>query len=411
MAIFRRKSVEPEVKSAPCDSNIDIFKALIEGANQGASAHSFAYRTNPYIFKAVSVRATAVSTPDLVLTDSEGNAIEDRNHPLYKLLTRPNPRQGWHELMYSVESELAMHGIAYIYVERAGNNVRHLHVLPAERVTPQQSTNWLTPVAFYDVNMGSETKRVLPSDMITICPQYQEDGYTPVSPVDAAMDAIVNQRKAREWNSAMMDNGGRPLTAVLIPEKLTSASYQEFAARYRSTMQGSSNAGTTAILDGNKQITSIGMSAVDLDFTNGMVSTAREIAIAMNVPPELLADSANKTYSNAQEANREFSMHTVVPELVRICATLTRRLAVPYGDVVISYDKEMVEGLTEDKTALITALTGCNYLTVNEKRALLSYDPVDDGDTVLTNAGLIPLSDVMLDTDESDQTDPFNDDL
>lgn len=411
MAIFKRKSTEIDTKSVPCDSNFDVLRAIAEGSNQGATAHSTAFCTNPYIYKAVTVRATAVSTPDLILTDSEGNAQGDRNHPLYKLLTHPNARQGWHEMMYDIEVELALHGVAYIYIERSGNNVRHLHVIPAERVTPQQSTNWLTPVAYYDVNFGNETRRVLPSDMIAICPKYQQDGFSPISPVDSAMDAIENQRKAREWNSSMMDNGGRPLTAVMIPDKLTSATYHEFANRYRSTMQGAHNAGATAILDGGKTIQSIGMSALDLDFNAGMVSTAREIAIAMNVPPELLGDSNNKTYSNAQEANREFSTHTVVPELVRICATLTRRLAVPYGDVVITYDREMVEGLTEDKTALIGALTSCNFLTPNEKRALLSYEPVDDGDTVLTTAGLIPLSDVMLDTDESDQTDPFSDDL
>lgn len=404
MAIFKRKAVEQEVKSC---NPADIFIPIHDLLGRGPAEHSKAYETNSYIRKAVDIRASSVSAPDLILLDMDGNAVEDRNHPLRILLEHPNRQQDWHGLMYQIESELALHGIAYVYIENSNGRIKSLRVIPAERVTPQPSSDWLNPTAYYDLNLGTN-RRVLPSDMIAICRRYKEDNITPFSPVDACADAIETQRQAREWNVSLLANSGCPSMAVMVPDKLTQEQFTSFSGRLRANFTGSKKAGSTMVLDGGKSVQMYGMSAVDLDYNAGLTQTAKEIAIAMSVPPELLGDSANKTYSNAQEASREFALNLIIPELKLITSMLTARLCPTYDGISIGYDNEAVEGMTDDKTALMSALTSADYLTTNEKRAYLGFGSVENGDTVMMTAGKLPMEDIFLDTDETQPDDGDN---
>ena len=54
----------------------------------------------------------------------------------------------------------------------------------------------------------------------------------------------------------------------------------------------------------------------DLDVINAKHASAREIALALGVPPMLLGIPGDTTFSNYQEANCNFWRTTVIPESV-----------------------------------------------------------------------------------------------
>lgn len=405
MAILS-KLFRTEQKSCPPTGNpVDIIQSIIEGHTNGASFHSRAYQTNPVVRRAVDLRSMAVGTPEIVLTDTDGTPIEDRNHPLLKLLKHPNPYQSGRQFIHDIEHQLALHGGAYILVSRTGNTINDLRVIPAERVTPQQSTNYLTPIAFFDLNLGNENRRVLPSDMIFIHGTLDEDGITPVSPIDACADPIRTFSEAEDWNRNLLNNGGKPMSVVTIPDKLNAQTYQEFAARYRATMQGTNNAGSTAILDGGKQLSVVGMSAVDLDYNNGLNQITMYICMALGVSPEVVGSSVNACYNTVSESMTSFVTKTVVPELELIYDTLTAYLCKPYPEIIITYDREQLEGINVRPT-INEVMTASTILTVNELRGKLSYPPVDGGDVILTSMSSVPLSEVL---DPPEPNEDFDD--
>ena len=55
----------------------------------------------------------------------------------------------------------------------------------------------------------------------------------------------------------------------------------------------------------------------DMDFIEAKNSAAREIALALGVPPMLLGIPGDNTYSNYQEAQRTFWRQTVLPLVTR----------------------------------------------------------------------------------------------
>lgn len=404
MAIFSRK--KEEVKSSePKDE--DLISAII-GAGPGngprgltssySSQVSEGLRANPYIARCVELRANAVSSLDPILLDGEGNAIEDHDHPLARLLRRPSPRTTWRDMIHQAESHLALNGNAYIWVVRTILGAESLHVIPPGAVTAMASNDLLEPVRYWDVNLGSRRVRVDPADMIHLHTLTDADGFTGISPLDSASLSVDAQTEARVWNASLMRNGAKPSAVVYVPETMTPSSFQSFKARLSAMFSGGRNAGKTMILDGGKTIQFDGFNARDMDYSAGITLTAREICLALGVPPELAGDSANKTYSNAQEAHKEFAINTIEPLAVQLFDALTRALCRPGDEVVsIGYDSAQIEGMKQDESALIAALTACDFLSDNEKRARLSYGAIPDGDVILTGMGKVPRSEIVSD--------------
>jgi HK97 family phage portal protein len=270
--------------------------------------------------------------------------------------------------------------------------------MPPSAVSAFPSGNIINPVARWQIILGTQTVQVEPSEVIHIYGPLKTDGYTGISPLDSASQSVDAQTEARIWNTSMMRNGAKPSMTVTTPDEMTPTRFQAFKAKLNASFAGGRNAGRIMLLDGGKTATYDGFSAKDMDYSAGITLTAREICLALGVPPELAGDSANKTYANAQEAHREFAINTVAPIANQYFEALSGALCVE-GDIVarIGFDASQIEGMKSDESALISALTACDFLSDNEKRARLSYDSIPDGDIILTGMGKVPRSEIVSD--------------
>jgi hypothetical protein len=118
----------------------------------------------------------------------------------------------------------------------------------------------------------------------------------------------------------------------------------------------------------------------DLDFMEAKNSAAREIALAIGVPPMLLGIPGDNTYANYQEANRAFWRQTVLPLVARTARALTGWLAPAYGaHLRLSPDLDQVEALAPEREALWARMERTSFLTDAEKRAAVGYGPKQEG--------------------------------
>lgn len=104
---------------------------------------------------------------------------------------------------------------------------------------------------------------------------------------------------------------------------------------------------------------------------------AREIALALGVPPMLLGIPGDNTYSNYQEAQRAFWRTTVLPLVARMTEAFSAWLSPGYGGgLEFRPDLDQVEGLSGEREALWARLDKATFLTVDEKRAAVGYAPL-----------------------------------
>jgi phage portal protein BeeE len=134
----------------------------------------------------------------------------------------------------------------------------------------------------------------------------------------------------------------------------------------------------------------------DMDFIAAKHVAAREVALALGVPPMLLGIPGDNTYSNYAEAS--FWRQTVLPLVSRTAKALSGWLAPAFagdgsvaraGDAVpleLRPDLDAVEALSTEREALWERVRRSDFLTVNEKRAAVGYGAIDGGDQLVSSA-------------------------
>ena len=113
-----------------------------------------------------------------------------------------------------------------------------------------------------------------------------------------------------------------------------------------------------------------------MDFIEAKNAAAREIALAIGVPPMLLGIPGDNTYSNYQEATRAFWRQTVLPLVNRTAKGLSGWLGPAFGGgLELKPNLDDVEALTFEREALWRRLEAVSFLSRDEKREAAGYPP------------------------------------
>jgi HK97 family phage portal protein len=335
-----------------------------------------------------AVKLVAENAAAVTFLVYEGTAVRDA-HPLLDLLARPNPRQEGAGFLEAVCSHLLIAGNAYVEAVTIEGAVRELHALRPDRMRVVPGPDgW--PEA-YDYVIGARTVRFdqqAPLPPILHLSQFHPlDDHYGLASLEAAAVAVDTHNSAAKWNKALLDNAARPSGALVYsgPEGavLTDNQFERLKTELEQQYQGTLNAGRPLLLEGGLDWKSMSLSPKDMDFLEAKHNAAREIALAFGVPPMLLGIPGDNTYSNYQEANRVFWRQTVLPFASRVGSALTQWLAPAFGrDIRLEVDTDAIPALAADRAALWEQVTKAPFLTLNEKRAMTGFAPVEGGDRI-----------------------------
>jgi HK97 family phage portal protein len=349
-------------------------------AKEGFAGNAIGYRCVRMISEA------AASVP-LLLYEGER---EHAAHPLLDLLARPNPfedGQSWSESIYG---QLLVTGNAFLEAVAVNGAVRELYVLRTDRmkIVPGLS-GW--PEAF-DYTVGGSTIRFRQEQVDGVRPILHLKLYNPtcdhygLSPFAAAARGIDILNEADAWNKALLDNSARPSGALVYRStegggNLTEDQFNRLKQELEQSYQGAANAGRPLVLEGGLDWKQMGYSPKDMEYIETKHEAAREVALAFGVPPMLLGIPGDNTYANYAEANRTFWRQAVLPILSRTAKALTGWLAPAFGSSLsIAFDTDSIAALSVEREALWQRLQQSSFLTVNEKRAAIGYEPLPQGD-------------------------------
>jgi HK97 family phage portal protein len=334
-----------------------------------------------------SVRLIAENAASCAFLLYEG-AQERDDHPLLRLITRPNARQDGASFFEALYAHMLLAGNAYVEAVALGGEVRELYALRPDRmkVVPG-SDGWAEA---YDYSVGGRSVRfdqaatgVPPILHLTFF--HPLDDHYGLAPIEAAAVAVDTHNASSTWNKALLDNAARPSGALVYtgPEGavLSDAQFDRLKRELTDTYQGAVNAGRPLLLEGGLDWKAMSLTPKDMDFLEARHASAREIALAFGVPPMLLGIPGDNTYANFQEANRVFWRQTVLPLASRVGASLAQWLAPQVGDGVrLVIDTDRVDALAADRAAHWERIADAPFLTLNEKREATGYAPVEGGD-------------------------------
>jgi HK97 family phage portal protein len=103
-------------------------------------------------------------------------------------------------------------------------------------------------------------------------------------------------------NAKLLQNDLRPSGMFMFERELSPEQKIEFNESVKDKFLDISNRGLPLVVDGKTDYRQLSVTSKDADFIELDRATTRKICRVFNLPPELIGDAQNKTYSNYQEA-------------------------------------------------------------------------------------------------------------
>ena len=200
-----------------------------------------------------------------------------------------------------------------------------------------------------------------------------------LSPFAAARQALDLHNAGANWAKALIDNSAKPSGALVYGvdgARLTDEQFGRLKQELETAHSGAMNAGRPLLLEGGLDWKPMSLSPAEMDFREARNGAAREIALALGVPPQLLGIPGDNTYANYKEANLAFWRMTIVPLVQRTASALSLWLSEGFEDAVeVSCDLETVPALAEEREAMWARVSGATFLSDAEKREMLGLQP------------------------------------
>lgn len=397
----------------------DIGKAVSTPRNFEAFSKE-AYIVNVIAYKAISLLARNAASIDwnLYTKNSRGEPSEIEEHPLLKLLDKPNPLQGGSAFFESLYAFYLLAGNSYVERVIAGKLPYELWSVRPDKMNIVPGVSGL-PSMYVFKCAGQEVRFPVDqvtgnSDILHVKTFHPINQWYGLSPIEPSIYGVDQHNESSKWNLALLQNQAKPSGLLTVemsdmnptgtlqaPQKENIR--QELANKYA----GSQNAGRTMLLEGGLKWEQMGLSPKDMDWMEGKNASARDIALALGMPPLLLNIPGDSTYSNYKEARMAMYEDSILPMVDLVRDELNKWLVPMFGDnLFLDYDKDSIEALASKRADKFTQMQTSTFLTINEKREAVGYTPLDGGDVLLINSGQIPITDLQESPDgDATQTD------
>lgn len=342
------------------------------------------FTRNVIAFRAVRMVAEAAASVPWLVSENDMRLNE---HPLLNVLQNPNERQSGGELIEALVCNLLVSGNAYLENVILEGDLRELHALRPDRmrVVPGEDgwpQSYQYSVAGQSIQFEQVTDGIPP--ILHLSTYHPLDDHYGFAPMEVAQMALDIHNISSAWNKALLDNAARPSGALVYQGgegNLTEDQFDRLKNELEESFQGAKNAGRPLLLEGGLDWKAMSLSPRDMDFFEARNGAAREIALAFGVPPQLLGIPGDNTYSNFQEANRAFWRQTVLPLLRRTAQSFESWVQKLYGpELKLRFDEAAITALSVERDTMIQRLISADFLTINEKRKALDYDPIEGGD-------------------------------
>jgi HK97 family phage portal protein len=367
-----------------------------------------AYRKIALVFRCINVIANAVGSAPIRVYDrgKDQQLSEIPDHPMRKLLERPNPTMGETVFFATISTTMAATGFCVIEKERAGAG-RPVGLWPLR-------SDWLSPIPRSDGKAdwhykipGRSPVTIMAEDVIVLTYASRPDyGLTGIGALEVALAQWSLLGTMDDFLKAFFDGGGQFSYGLLLADGATLKQDEadllkkQWTSRFSSWRHGYIE---PPILQTVKGIQRLGATFAEMEYVT--MRDISEIAIlqAFGVPGSLVGQrfaQERNTFTNYGEARTSFYQDTIIPLWARLDDAFTRQLLPEFDvrpSISLQFDTSDVDALQEDQTALWTraqAAMTAGGITRNEFRQEIGLPAVPNGDVFLLpfNVTEMPLS-------------------
>ncbi|MCR5856566.1 phage portal protein [Mesorhizobium sp. J428] len=396
---FRWPFLRTETKSlsSPTDEELLIFTGAVPSAGLISRTEAM---TVPAIQRAIALISGSIASFDVLVEKLDGATwSRDTDHPTAKLLAgAPNDWQSTHELLRDlIATALTVDRGGIALANRVDGKVVELIRYEPTHTAVDYSTDG----------------RLEPSFKINNSPISADDivhlrGPFSRCPLSLALESATLLKALETQSRNLMRRGARPGGVISTQKSVGDTGAGKMLAGWRAAHEGPDAAGRTAILWDGATWSQLSLSAVDAQFIETWKFAILEVARHFGVPPQMLFDFDRATWSNAEQAGKEW-LASLELWMRPLEASLRRALFSDEDRATyrIRFDRDdfTAVDLTARATA-ISSLISSRVLNPNEGRDWLGMPPRTGGEVFANpNTGSNQPGTAPPKSDDEDPTD------
>lgn len=367
------------------------------GSSAGQTVNEYTALDVPVVFCAARVIAEGIAQMPARLVREEFDAATglpklkvDRAHWAHRLLAvRPNDWQTSYEFREGMIFNAALAKGAIAIKNVVNGQVRELLPVPAGSWSIEQKPDWTLR---FRVDYSDKTHGYFTSAEVFYLRGPSLNGYEGLPAIRQAREAIGLSKALERQQSKLAGNGGKPSGVLSFTQPLK----PETKDKLRETWQarfGANGEGGIAILDGDAKFHSMTMTSVDAQYIETRRLQVEEIARVFRVQPIMLmqADKA-ATFASAEQMFRNHVIHTLGPWVERFEQAVNRDVLSNETGIRVDLDeRNLLRGDFKDQAEYYAKALGAGgtpaWMTQNEVRAEIGYNPIEDESANRLSAG------------------------
>ena len=279
---------------------------------------------NEAIYAAVSRIANTVASMPMHIY--KGFEIQ-RDHPLERLVSlEPNPNFSAFTWRQTMEVLRNTEGNAYALrvPDRLGMTAR-LDILNPTRVQPMRDPS--DGSVWFQVTMDDGSLAKAPGFLILNLKHMSANGIRGIRPIDVLRQSLDYDRQVKELSLDQLDGVNHGIMLTVPNSGLSQEQKDDVVDRFLETYEKSGR--SVVILEGGLTATNFSAQPVDSQLLDVERITRNRVATVYNLPPHLLGDYSDTSFSTAEQQMQEFLQLTISPIVEQWEEEFNRKMLTP----------------------------------------------------------------------------------
>lgn len=398
MALFTKKPAsrardKPVKNQAAAKADFSRLRAI------GRTRADYTMTTSEGIYAAVSrIANTMAAMPMHLYRDGvlQADAPEER-----LVAYAPNPSMTPSQFRQTMQAVCGNEGNAYALLvpSRNGVDIARMDVLDPAHVTPHRDIDtgeiWYR---LYDPNHPKRPEMWVDDSRMIVIRHISANGLRGIRPVDVLRGTIDYDAKVKEFSLRQLENVNAGIILTL-PNAMTMDQSRKNAVVNQFLDAYDDSGGRICLLEGGMTATAFNQSPVDARVLDVERISRNRIATVYNIPPHMMGDYQDTSYSTAEQSMLEYLQLTMLPIVVQWEDQFNRKV-LTWEKVRQGYafrcDMEALhraDASTQAEAEQKALRNG--KMTINEIRHRSNLPPVAGGDQPLVSRDLATLETII----------------
>ena len=323
---------------------------------------------------------------------SDGGKTEVLEKNVLRIFKRPNQEMPGFRLFHTLIGHLVTWGNFYCGVLRDNVNRRtELWPLRPDRITLRRDPETLE--VFYEYETDKRRVRLSKDDCWHV-PGFGYDGMQGYSVITQAREGIGLGMAAEEYGSRFFGQGASPGLIVQHPGKLGPEAHQSMRESISEAAEGLGTAHKVMLLEEGMVAQSLDMKHDDMQFLQTRKFQVTEICRWFRIPPHLVWDLERGTYSNIEQQEIEFVVHSIRPWCVLIEQEAAHYFLTPAERQRFFFEfklQGLLRGDTPSRYEAYQKAIFSGWMKPNEARGLENLNPDPELDFFMVPMNYVPV--------------------